>query len=361
MGRRSAGLVQQLVGGAPSGKAPPSLEAGVKFGGSATSLSYQLDNLEDATPSAVQLSFDPAYLEAELDTQDDGVVATPCYVIEPGGSRSVTLVRSESCPTSGGPFIVTVSATLASGATVEQTITVEPAATLLGVLGAFSPTRLYLMTSNGSGGVEDLGSAGDDATLTGVTIATSDNVGWSGEATIDGFNDRVHVNLPRLGDNGCSYDRDRTWVVVWKSVGATAARNFMGQTAVLRLRQSGTGIIIYYNGGANFTAGTGDSHTDGGSSEALSNTTGTILMVAYVYDATAEEWTIRWKSSGHRAGHSFKVIGSSPPDSTSGTLNWRVAGWDANSAGFHIAGAHAIINSKITAADFDEIASTAGL
>lgn len=347
------------VGGSPL--TPPSLASGETMLAASTSLSYTLTNSDTDNPSAVQLSFNPAYLEAELDTQDDGAVATPCYVIEPGGSRSVVLVRSEACPTSGGPYNVTVTATLASGATVEETIAVQPAATLQGVLGALTPTHLYVMTSNGSGGVEDLGSAADDASLSGVTLATSDNVGWSGEAEINAVNDRVHVNLPRLGVDGCSYDRDRSWVWVWESVGNGLARNFAGQTANLRLRQSGTGVIIYYNGGANFTAGTADSHTDGGSSEALSNTTDTILLVAYVYDATAEEWTIRWKSSGHRTGHSFKVIGSSPPDSTSGTLNWRVAGWDANSAGFHKMGAHAIINSKLTAADFDEIASTAGL
>ena len=191
-----------------SGAKAPSLQSGVTFGAVASSLSYQLANNDPANPSAVQLSFDPAYLEADEDTQDDGTVAAPCYVIEPGGSRVISLVRSDTCPDSGGPYTVTVTATLAGGGVVTETLSVEPPSDVPSLLEELSPTLLHDFQTTtpvvGSG----------DLTLTGGAslVSPAEGSGFLGELFIAGASqDAYFQKVANTMNRSAGQDRSLVW------------------------------------------------------------------------------------------------------------------------------------------------------
>lgn len=198
------------VGPRPGGAGvqAPLLQGGASLGAAASSLSCQLTNNDPVGPSAVQLTFDPAYLEADADTQDDGTVAAPCYVVEPGGTRSVPLVRSGTCPDSGGPYTVTVTATLPGGGVVVETISVSPQADVPGLLTALSPTRLYDFQS-----VAPVVGSGNLVLLSGASlVAPQDGSGFLGELELAGTSQEAYF-LAVANDMNRSSGQDRS--VVW--------------------------------------------------------------------------------------------------------------------------------------------------
>ncbi len=319
-----------------------------------------LTNTSPDLPAGAQLEFSPAYLEAV--TYDDGTADAPVVGIEPGGARSVTVQRTASAPTGGGAVVVTVTATFADGSTASKAVSLYPASMLKDVVMPLGPTHLWLMTDNGSGLAEDLGSSPVDAAVYGVTLDASSKTGWSGEIDCNGSNDRIYASLPRTGAGGCGDSQVRSWLFGYETKGIGTARNGMGDTQVLRVRQSGSDQLLYYAGGSNFTTGTVQSHTDAGASEKLENAAGKVCIVLYSYDPNVGggTWTFRWKQTGHRAGHSVHTITGKAVDPTTGNLNWKM-GWDGNSAPYLYGGLMAIFDSVLTEANFNDIAAVAGL
>ncbi|MBH23391.1 MAG: hypothetical protein CMH57_02785 [Myxococcales bacterium] len=188
----------------------PALQSGVTFGTAASALSYQLTNNDQANPCGLQLAFNPAYLEADEDTQDDGTVAAPCYVIEPGGSRAISLVRSDTCPDSGGPYPVTVTATLAGGTVVVGSISVEPPSDVPSLLAALSPSLLYDFRTVSP--VAGFGS-GDLTLQNGASlVAPAEGSGFLGELFIAGAaQDAYFSQIANTMNRTAGQDRSLVW------------------------------------------------------------------------------------------------------------------------------------------------------
>ena len=244
------------------------------------------------------------------------------------------------------------------------------APSLLTYLSSLNPNHLFLMTTNGSGGVDNLGSAGStyDAALTLTALDSTTNTGWEGEALINSNNDRVEVSsvFPIDGANGYASDQDRTLLWVWESIGQTggSANSRVGGNASIIIEDSGGAGQPYQalpEGVAQFAMNTSYSHSSGGSSESLLNTSGRICVLAMVYDVSVEEWTVYWKQSTHASGYSFRSGVSATPSISTGTTFYRFFGAASGLAGRFIAGAHMVMNSTINGSQFDLICTNTGL
>ena len=339
----------------------------------ASGTSFVLTNT-GTTPASVELSFGSDTGSASLlvgSDYDQGTDRSPTYVVDPDtGTRTVNLIRGELIP-SDPSSDETVTLTANTGI-LPQTLTVSvslPTLIAQAIRTIATPTYEFMF----DGDFTNTGSIGGSSTANGGMTATSDTSTYSGAIGYGnvGATDERHQQTIDKTTYLRIENTDRSWVNVFHIISDTSgiylAINFAtsntNTTGPGWLTKNSTNFLWNYTGAtpSSFNCNASQSHTDGGSSEELTRNAGTTIIVAASWDSSAETVTYRWKKSGDRAGHSFKVATSAQVQTQTGNVNCYWSGFSSSSYNGIRFLNQSVFDAVITESQFNLIADTLDL
>ena len=366
-------------GGGGGGVTAPSLQLGLTLASDKTELQYDVVNNDALNPSAVELAFTSSALKAV--EYDHGTPQSPSYAIDPGQTRTIEFQRDTGAPTYGNPDVTeTITGTLADGATVSSSVIVQGIQFKSAVRALGVPRFEFLWDSIGvvTGEVTNSGSVG--ATRNAIVYNSP-----TASATSDEFDGALHITASNQyvqaisGQEPLRTDfcrtQDRSYIFVWDNVSDLSTNSYLmitdgnGSNNGPGWTSTGTTYVksqYCWTGGAVDLSAANGTHSAGGTAEdmlitQLSSGDPRRCFMAISYDHAAGTATIRWKQSGHAAGHTYRTSGSNA-DSSAGALTVRWVGWSAgstaNDADWRYTG---VVDGIITASLFDQLAGIAGL
>lgn len=325
----------QLVLPSGGGVSAPELESGVEVASSEAMVGFDLTNPDASAPYAVALAFSEGVLSAP--SPDRGTASAPVFALAAGETRAVTLARTTSGPRGEDDAITeTITATGPGGVTATATVLVQ-ALTLFWqqVRSNYSAGHFWTLTADTGGLLTDeaITYTAQHATYTGCARSTDQVVDLIDGSVVVQSGDRLHVSAMPRSETSWSAT-DRSMVILFELDGSSADTYlFVNQDA----HQPG---YVYFPAGGEArvyrptstqvgSLDTSGSHTGGGASEAVTNTSTGLLLLAMSYNNAAGSLTVRWKLAGHtKVGHSyFTVTGLTPPAAPSGTAVYEVYGW----------------------------------
>lgn len=374
-------VVQGGEGG--GGVTAPSLELGVTFGEFSPTLEYDIVNLDEENPAVVELAFSLNALEA--DEFDDGTAASPSFALDPGSTRAVSFVRGAGAPDLPDPAVEeTITATLADGATITQTVDVEALKVFKAALATMSPPTFEFTFATAQGpGVETCVNTGTESSY----LADMFNC-QAEEEVIGGFDGKVRTNAGNdeirdvISSDLIGRTTDRSWVFVFDTyaspptvrylnfgtIGGYNANNAWGWIH----STGGPTFVSHYlwtGGGTNLSAENG-THSGGVPDDKedfliemmddLATPRRSVLVVTWTHGSPNGTATIRWKQTSDDpvTGHTY--ISAAAPDDTAATaLTVRWIGYHTSAATtveWRYIGA---VDTVLSAADFDTLASIA--
>ena len=157
----------------------------------------------------------------------------------------------------------------------------------------------------------------------------------------------------------------RSWIVVWYQASAFASGRDIfkgshttgGAGRIVTTTNSFTTAKSSIGAGPEMLAANATGSV--GSAETLSNTSGKLCIVMDAWDGT--DLTTYWKQTGHGVGHTKLLQPSAGNNSNSGNNAWYAAG-DVNYVAYPMRTLHhSIVNSTLTADNFDTLCAAAGL
>ena len=365
-------------GGGGGGVTAPTLEVGLTLASSSTELEYDIVNNDADNPAAVELAFAESALKAVA--YDHGTPQSPSYAVDPGQTRTVSFERDTGAPSYGNPDVTeTITGTLADGATVSSSVTVQGIQFKTAVRALAEPRFEFLWDSIGmsSGEVTNTGSVGTsrNAIVYNSPTASSTSDQFEGSLHITASNQYVQAisGQEPLRTDFCR-NQDRSYIFVWDNVTDLSTYSYLmisdgnGSNNGPGWTSTGTTYVksqYCWTGGAVDLSAANGTHSAGGTPEdmliTMNGSEPRRCMMAISYDHAAGTATIRWKQTGHAAGHTYRTSGSNS-DSSAGALTVRWVGWSAgstaNSADWRYT---AVVDGLVSASLFDQLAGIAGL
>ena len=114
-----------FFGGGEAGLTDPTLASGVTLATADATQTFRITNADASNPAAVDLAFTNSSIQATA--FDQGTASSPSYVLEAGTFRDVTFVRDYGANDYGdGDVGETVTARIADGSLISQSMTTEP-------------------------------------------------------------------------------------------------------------------------------------------------------------------------------------------------------------------------------------------
>ncbi len=360
-------------GGGGASNEPTYPSAPLTVAADAAGTSFVLTNT-GSTPASVELSFSSDTGSQSLligSDYDQGTDRSPTYVIDPDtGSRTVNLKRGDLLP--GDPSSSEIVTLTSNAGVLPQTITasvVLPTLISQAIRSIATPTYEFLFDGNFS----NTGSIGGSSTANGGMSATSDSSTYSGAGgygNVSGTGERHQQTIDKttyLRLEGVDRSYINVFHIIADSSGTYVAINFATGNANTTgpgwFYKHSTNFKWDYTGGtpSSFNCDASQSHTDGGSSQELTRGAATTIIVAASWDATNETVTYRWRKTGDRAGHSFKVVTAAQNQTQTGNVNCYWSGFSSNSYNHIRLLNQSVIDATINESQFNLIAQTLNL
>lgn len=313
------------------------------------------------TPASVELSFQNSHMIG-LDP-DSGTGASPSYVVDPdAGSRVITIKRTG---VSSSDQSERITFTSNQGALQFADFTLEPLQLHLAMRLIANQDPIYEWKFDGNfndTGTRDTGTLSVFNSPTAVSNTTD-------LAKFVGYSDMVFDQYGELSgsqDINIKAGQQRSWLWIARLNTAPGTNNYVGHL-LDPSGGSGTAGPFYLRYTApnwvsqasyTYTYDSTESHTDGGSSVALSTTANVEIAILYVHDGSSTI-TVRWKTlngNTERTGHSFV---SKTQGGKSAINNPRIVGW-SNKAVDWRQRHFSIYDTALTEADFIKITSQIG-
>ncbi len=296
------------------------------------------------TPASVELSFSSLSGGKTLligQDYDQGTDTSPTYVVDPDtGTRTVTLNRGALSPSS--PSSMEVVTLTSNAGTLPQTITctLEPLSQVHSIIRAFAAPTIPSYEFKYDGNFVNTGVIGGTSAASSMT-ATSDTstypgfVGY-GETTANGS----HHDINNVNHSTTLRNTNRSWIFAFHIVTETGGYRVSllhgtnARSGPGWLQTQGTNFRFTYVANSSSASvlnlDATHNHTDGGASVACTRSNGTTILVCASYDASAGTTTYRWKKSGDRAGHSYKVVSGIAGQTASGASKCTFVGYSSN-------------------------------
>lgn len=316
------------------------------------------------TPASVELSFQNSNMIG-LDP-DSGTESSPSYVVDPdAGSRVITLERSNFAPSN---LTEQVALTSNQGTITLIDFTLDRLEVHSAIRNFAGQNPIYEFRFDGN--FNDTGTRASTTTALNSPTAVSDTTdlgGFVGYA--DTFNNQS-VQISGTQDIGYKTGQPRSYFWVARLDTAPDTSYYVGhlltspnQPFFLRLDIPPMGSGTTWADAIDFSTfnykyDTNQSHTDGGSSVAMSISAGTEIAILYTHDG-GTGLTVRWKTlngNTERTGHSFVTDTRSTGASISNpkAVGWAAAGVDWRQRHF------SIYDTALSEADFIKITELIG-
>lgn len=369
----SATRFRPIVLGGGGGVTAPSLQVGLTLDETSGTLEFEIVNNDGSNPSGLELAFSLNALEAV--SWDDGTASSPSFALDPASTREISFTRGSGAPEIGdAPVVETITATLADGSTVTQTVTVEAQAVFKSLIAALAPpTHEFLMDVTDGTYLVNTGTEGgsqpQNARLTNCSPTVDAVDGFDGYLEMNSATDdiRTHSAIGRdtvVRKSGTP----RSWIWVWDNQTALDPSEDIISIGSAQTTNTGCGWIrtstsntlkSQYNGSAvDFTAANA-THSSGGTAMDCGIGSGIRTVLAVTYDGGTST-TIRWKQTGHASGHTY-ITQATTADSTSGNDNFYWCGFFHSAANTVRYRYMCIIDHQVSLSEFDSLASSAGL
>ena len=410
-------------GGGGQGTSPIVFDVSPTFGqpyeleGTESEIEIRLENSNATIAAGVELSFDNTSLKMK-DPPDFGTVDAPSYALSPGEVRFVHAVRGSSAPLFGGNSVSnTISYILSNGQTSQfsSDIVVHPTTLVSGYLSSLVPTSgmRFMIDHPSTGPITPSGTLTAAANFSlnpngRTSVADTSVPGLTGytENTYSN-NGIVQVNFPNTTAGKAAITQNivmpanhgRTYIWIYSQLVSGGHPNFGGQPlfgtiaeggpafyfsaspysgrtyfVASRLNTGNTTAYMYYKGQALPTSsvitdvghtvlGAGNpEHLNPGSAPTYSSPILTVL--AFCYDNTTNDMTVRWKRTGHQSsGHSLLKMNNLyyTPQGNGGLTTSRHYYRPIN-VGYPIRHRlHSVFDKAMTESEFDTVCSIVGL
>jgi hypothetical protein len=370
-----------VLGGGGGGVTAPTLELGVTFGEFSRTLEYDIVNLDEENPAVVELAFSLSALEAA--EFDDGTAASPSFALDPGSTRGVSFTRGGGAPGFGDPSVEeTITATLADGSTITQTVDVEALGSFKAVLAGISPPTFEFAFATAQGpGVETCVNTGTEssylADMLNCQTTTGSVAAFDGKVRTNAGNDEIKDTIP---SNLIGRTADRSWIFVFDTYASPIATRYLnfgtiagsnnawgwirstgGPTFVSQHMWSGSGVNLSATLGTH-SGGVPDDKEDFliEMMDDLETPRRSIFVVTWTHGSPGTA-TIRWKQTSDGipvTGHTY-ITDPANPDSAGVDQLTRWIGYStlaATTVDWRYIG---VVDTVLSAADFDTLAEVA--
>ena len=362
------------------GLIPPVLSGSATFLSTDYAMDLVVENADPAFPAAVEFFFPNSALKAT--TYDGGTDDLPTYGFAPAAIEDLTFVRGAGAL----PVLETITGVLPDGTTVTHNVTVQalPPEFYNSLTNIAPPTFEFRMDAvDGSGLMVNTGSKGAtyNAALTGCVPTVQAIDPFTGYVEMDAGGD--HTEAP-FGSYPLAADllrnADRSYVMVWDVVVDTGSGQYLTLCTALTTNNgwgwmyqpTASGILqsryLFSSSSDELSFANPRSKNDNGPVEDCLMTAvaagppiqprRTILCVTY--DQTTKNTFLRWKQTGHGAGHSY-IEDYSAEDTAAGAAVVVWQGW-ASTAAYKVQWRYlAVVDTVLSSTEFEVLASNAGL
>ena len=329
---------------------------------------------EGTTPAPVELSFENSYLKGV--DPDSGTPESPSYVVDDESATRTISVQRDQSPSSY-PSTEKITFTGNTGFIQTRAYTIDAPAFSVMVGSLATPTMAFAFNQNlvAGGGSANLNLGSTSSTInpyevigSASVVSSSEQPEFEGYAELPNFvYDTVQTTgLHDLSEFWATSGNKRTWIMAWSNIGTLRTGIY---STLFEIQQSKSFGKIYASSsgiGHNVSSNTvlDDTHqhsiNGASASEVMVHTIAPKCLVAITWDGV-DEFTVRWKQTGHGTGFSYLTRSKTADTGSSNSRHVVVGGGGSKSTNNIRVRNFSAINHELTDSEFTSLCVAAGL